>query len=87
MEGKEIKVKSPLRNNLWDHLGRPKDAPMDCAIFWDYASLYQKQLPDASGTQVDDRTQEMVQLFGKGLKASNVWYGHKSVPTLMHRFA
>lgn len=38
--------------------------------------LFQKQLPGPDGAQVDDRTDEMHALFSKGLKASNIWYGH-----------
>ena len=44
--------------------GKGLGAP-DCAIFWDFASLYQK--PRAANED---------ELFLQGLKASNVWYGH-----------
>ena len=44
--------------------GKGLGAP-DCAIFWDFASLYQK--PRAANEDA---------LFLPGLKASNVWYGH-----------
>ena len=38
----------------------------DFAFFWDFASLYQKP-----------RTEEEEPLFLRGLRASNVWYGHE----------
>ena len=38
---------------------------VDCAIFWDFGSLYQSP-----------RVGEQVALFPVGLKASNIWYGH-----------
>ena len=41
-------------------LGQP-----DCAVFWDYASLYQPP-----------RTEEEQALFRMGLEASNIWYGN-----------
>ena len=44
--------------------GKGLGAP-DCAIFWDFASLYQKP-----------RDGKQDQLFTAGLKASNIWYGH-----------
>ena len=37
----------------------------DCALFWDFASLYQPPRAEAHNA-----------LFGLGLKASNIWYGH-----------
>ena len=41
----------------------------DFALFWDFGSLFQAP-----------RTEEQQRLFGGGLRASNVWYGHmKSV--------
>ena len=39
---------------------------VDFALFWDFASLYQ-----------GDRTPEQKELFFRGLKASNIWYGHR----------
>ena len=41
----------------------------DFALFWDFASLYQKP-----------RTEEQEGLFLPGLRASNVWYGHELSP-------
>jgi hypothetical protein len=38
----------------------------DFALFWDYASLFQ-----------NPRIGDQNDLFGQGLKASNVWYGHE----------
>ncbi|CAK0818966.1 unnamed protein product [Prorocentrum cordatum] len=42
--------------------GRP-----DCALFWDFASLFQAPRSAEEGT-----------LFRAGLKASNIWYGHST---------
>merc|ERR1712185_466851 len=38
----------------------------DFALFWDFASLYQRE-----------RTADEEALFLPGLQASNVWYGHQ----------
>ena len=48
----------------------------DCAVFWDYGVLWQKALPGPDGTQEDDRSELQRAQMGKGLKWSNVWYGH-----------
>ena len=42
------------------------DEEPDCALFWDCPSLYQPE-----------RTEEQTLLFRAGLKASNIWYGHR----------
>ena len=47
-----------------------KQAP-DFAIFWDYCSLYQVDPTDGK------RTAEEEASFRRGLKASNIWYGHE----------
>jgi hypothetical protein len=44
----------------------------DFALFWDFGSLLQKP-----------RTAEQDALFGAGLKASNVWYGHAATACWM----
>ena len=43
---------------------------LDCAIFWDYASLYQPP-----------RTPEQESLFLKGRQQVGVWYGHSLTQT------
>ena len=64
---------TPLNACLFEPLGLSSP---DCAIFWDFAVLWQKALPDEKGEQEDDRTDEQRAQFGEGLGASNVWYGH-----------
>mmetsp|Transcript_14133 Transcript_14133/g.41960 ORF Transcript_14133/g.41960 Transcript_14133/m.41960 type:complete len:324 (-) Transcript_14133:1048-2019(-) len=70
--GEKRGVTSPLREELFYKIGS-LDTPLDCAVFWDFGSLFQGS----------DRTDEMKVLFGKGLKASNVWYGHMHALTLV----
>ena len=71
--GEKRGVNSPLRAELFYKIDGLLDTPLDCAIFWDFGSLFQGS----------DRTDEMKVLFGKGLKASNVWYGHMHALTLV----
>ena len=82
------KLVSPLRSELYDKIGSSMgvshsgrgapihtwwDGPLDCAIFWDFASIFQGA----------DRTREQRELFTLGLRASNVWYGHAHAMTWM----
>jgi len=53
-----------LRALVFEPLGRSRD--VDFALFWDFASIYQRT-----------RTAEQEDLFIEGLKASNIWYGHR----------
>ena len=65
---------TPLNKHLFKPLGL--ETPPDCAVFWDYGVLWQKALPGPDGTQEDDRSELQRAQMGKGLKWSNVWYGH-----------
>lgn len=40
-------------------------------------------LPNADDVQIDDRTDVMKALFGRGLGASNIWYGHAHALTFV----
>lgn len=60
----ESKEADSLQAQVFVPLKRAKD--VDFALFWDFASLYQAE-----------RTEEQAALFGKGLRASNIWYGHR----------
>ena len=73
---------TPLNEFLFKPLGLSSP---DCAIFWDFAVLWQKALPDEKGEQEDDRTDKQRAQFGEGLGASNVWYGHAHALTWVQR--
>ena len=68
---------SPLCEMLYSPLGL--GLPADCAIFWDYGSLFQRSGSLWSYIKEDDRTEDQRELFVAGRAASTIWYAHTHI--------